>query len=184
MEMIILAAGFSTRMEGSNKLLLPYDGKPLLLHSIENAHRYCKAIIVVTGCQRDEIASILPQYVKEVRNLNPERGQDSSIYTALEASDDDVMIVPGDLPSLTQEDFNAVEEALKEHKAVRAFHCGTPAHPVALKKEIVKELLKKRPDKIKTYLASLPIFHLERSVNTIKDIDTPFEYNALISHSE
>ncbi len=126
----------------------------------------------------------MPSFVKEVRNLHPERGQDSSIYTGLEESDDDVMIVPGDLPTLKLEDFKEVELSLKEHSAVRAFYDGTPAHPVGLKKEVVKELLKKRPDKIKTYLASLPIIHLERSDNTIKDIDTPSEYASLISRSE
>ncbi len=183
MTIIILAAGFSSRMEGKNKLLLPYKGKPLLLHAIENAKNYCPNITVITGYDRESILKVLPNYVNEVFNSTPEQGQDSSIYKGLEAVNDDVMIVPGDLPTLATNDFIKVEKLLSEHKAVRAIANGTPSHPVALSNTVRIKLLEDRPEKIKTYLSSLPIFKVKMGSNTISDIDTPTEYQAFISNT-
>ena len=55
---VILAGGKSSRM-GQNKILLPYEGKPLLFYAFETMSRHVDRVIVVTGKYDKEIREAL-----------------------------------------------------------------------------------------------------------------------------
>ena len=58
---ILLAAGFSRRMGGENKLLKPLDGKPLIAHAVATvAGLGLGQLIIVLGDAADALAPLLP----------------------------------------------------------------------------------------------------------------------------
>ena len=57
-ECIILAGGKSTRM-GTNKLLLDFNGHPLIWHTIQSVYPFVSRVIVVTGRYDKEIREAL-----------------------------------------------------------------------------------------------------------------------------
>src|SRR5206468_3062228 len=57
---VVLAAGRSTRMGGSNKLLAEVGGKPMVRIAVEQAlASSAKPVIVVTGHQRERVEAAL-----------------------------------------------------------------------------------------------------------------------------
>jgi molybdenum cofactor cytidylyltransferase len=110
---IILAAGASTRM-GRPKQLLPYQGRSLLRHTIENAvASVCKPIIVVLGANAENIRSEISQSdIKIVENPDWHLGMSSSIRRGILSliSDykniDAVIITVCDQPFLSSEIIN------------------------------------------------------------------------------
>lgn len=180
MTIIMLAAGLSSRMEGKNKLLLPYRGKPLILSTLEAVLKFSDNILLVLGHEREEIEKILPKNIRTVYNENYEKGQITSIYKALEEVDDDLMILPSDLPLLSPRDFSQIHDALKTSRIARPYHKGIMGHPVGMRKEIRDLVLKERPEKIKEFLEKNGMIKTEGSIATITDIDTPPSYLNLI----
>src|SRR5512138_930387 len=81
---ILLAAGESKRM-GRPKQLLEWQGKPLLLHVLENCVRSsADEIILVLGHEADQIRSCLPELpIKIVVNPDYETGMASSLRQGL-----------------------------------------------------------------------------------------------------
>ena len=66
---IVLAGGYSSRTN-TNKMCLEYNGKALILNTIETMHQVCQKIIVVTGYHHNELLSLLKEldFVKIVYN--------------------------------------------------------------------------------------------------------------------
>ena len=54
MTIIVLAAGLSARM-GENKLLLPYNGRPIIQSAVDTALSFSDDVIVVTGHERERV---------------------------------------------------------------------------------------------------------------------------------
>jgi molybdenum cofactor cytidylyltransferase len=102
---IVLAAGRSSRM-GSNKLLAPAGGKPLVRHSVEAAVKSAaSATYVITGNEAKEVAATLADLpVTLVNNPDYTKGLSSSLkraVKALPASFDAAVVVLGDMPGVT-----------------------------------------------------------------------------------
>jgi molybdenum cofactor cytidylyltransferase len=85
---IILAAGASSRM-GRPKALLEYRGETFVDRLIRIFSRQCDPVIVVAGYHADTIGAHVNGRAQFVVNPDPDRGQLSSLQTAL-------MRVPGD----------------------------------------------------------------------------------------
>jgi Uncharacterized MobA-related protein len=181
MTIVVLAAGFSSRMEGKNKLLLPYHGKEMLLSAIEAALSTGFNVLVVTGHDRDRIKRILPHSVAEVYNSEYAQGQNTSIRAGIKAAEDDVLIAPGDLPKLKKEDYFSVAEELRHHPAVRLVHEGQPGHPVGIRKDLAQRILKEEITDVKSFLKANGLIQKEGSIDCLTDIDTPQAYSTLIS---
>ena len=103
---IVLAAGRSSRMGGSNKLLQEFRGKPLLRHAVEAQIAAGSApIVVVTGHQGDEIRAVLAGLdVAVVPNPDFASGMASSLQAGIAALPNDapaVVISLGDMPQVT-----------------------------------------------------------------------------------
>lgn len=178
MTVILLAAGLSARM-GTNKLLLPFRGKPLLLHAYGVALAASDRVIVVTGHDREMVESVLPPEAETVFAPDYAEGQRFSTLRGIEAAeDDDFSILPGDLPLITEEDIRGTSLLLARHAVARAFHEGTPGHPVVYRKENRERLLS-FSGTMKEYLSLYDAGCYEGSIGCIADADTPERYRAL-----
>jgi molybdenum cofactor cytidylyltransferase len=103
---VILAAGRSTRMGGSNKLLAEIGGRPLVRIVAEAAlASQARPVIVVTGHQRDKVeAALLGLDVQRVHNPNFAEGLSTSVKTglaAVPADADGAIVCLGDMPQVS-----------------------------------------------------------------------------------
>lgn len=102
---VVLAAGLSSRM-GSNKLLVPIDGRPLLRHAVEAAlSSAADPVVVVTGndAPRTE-AALAGLPVQMVNNPDFTSGLSTSLrcgINALPADCDGAVILLGDMPGVS-----------------------------------------------------------------------------------
>ena len=138
-ECIILAGGKSTRM-GTNKMLLDYNGHPLLWHTIQSVKPFVSRIIVVTGKYDKDIKEALKEEkVEFVYNKYFERGMFSSVQAGVKVTRDDFMILPGDCPFIQKGTF---EKILNGKGDVRYPQFKeTEGHPLYISKKYKKELL-------------------------------------------
>lgn len=184
MTSIVLAAGLSSRM-GRNKLLLPYKGKAVVCHVVERAQEATDRVIVVVGHEKEKVMEALRGYAVDfVFNPEYEKGQKTSIMQGITCvSNDDFLIVPGDLPLIEAQDFVAVDKALSEAQSSRCVHKDIPGHPVAFRKENRERLLA-HPGSMKEYLMEVGCTRTEGSIGTVFDVDTPERYEALTTSDD
>jgi len=102
---VVLAAGRSSRM-GSNKLLAPVAGRPLVRHAVEAAAKSAaSATYVVTGNDAKGVEAVLADLpVILVNNPDYATGLSSSLkraVRALPASFDAAVVMLGDMPGVT-----------------------------------------------------------------------------------
>lgn len=103
---IILAAGRSTRMGGSNKLLASIAGKPLVRIAVEQAlASQAEPVIVVTGHERGRVEAALSDLkVQLIHNSEYAQGLSTSLKAGLAAVPDEAdsaIICLGDMPQVT-----------------------------------------------------------------------------------
>jgi len=104
---IVLAAGSSTRLEGT-KQLLDFKGKPLVSYAVESAQMAGLApIILVVGDHEDAIRRAVEGYdITIVRNPNPDLGQSSSLQIGLNSMGSNVeaaIFLLADMPLISAE---------------------------------------------------------------------------------
>lgn len=102
---LVLAAGSSRRMAGSNKLLQPVGGVPMVRRAANAAlASRCAGVVVVTGFAADAVRQSLAGLDLEfAHNAAHESGMASSLRTglqALPADTDAVVVVLGDMPCI------------------------------------------------------------------------------------
>jgi molybdenum cofactor cytidylyltransferase len=102
---IVLAAGRSTRMGASNKLLMRWRGKPLVAHAVEQLlASSVTTVVVVTGYQEDQVRAALSDLsVTYVSNPRFAEGLSTSLIAGIAAvpSDaDGAMVALGDMPRI------------------------------------------------------------------------------------
>ena len=89
---LIMGAGLSSRLPGANKLLLDWQGKPILSHTISNVlEGGFQEVLLVLGNDEDEIKSALKGYCNEIKiitNSDYKQGLTSSIQRGVGAADD------------------------------------------------------------------------------------------------
>jgi molybdenum cofactor cytidylyltransferase len=103
---VILAAGRSTRMGGSNKLLAEIGGRPLVRIAAEQAlASRARPVIVVTGHQREKVEAALEGlHVQHVHNPDFTQGLSTSVKAGLATVPEDVdgaIICLGDMPQVS-----------------------------------------------------------------------------------
>ena len=131
---IILAGGFSLRAK-TNKMLLNIDNKPLIIHTIEGMRPHVNKIIVVTGCYDQEIRELLKnENVTICYNKDYERGMFSSVLTGVKAVTDDFFIIPGDIPFVKKETYQALLNGTK--KVRYPVYKGKQGHPLFIQKTL------------------------------------------------
>lgn len=128
MTIVILAAGAARRM-GSQKLLLPIDGRPMIAHVLAAAAGW--PIVVVSGAELEPLLTALP--LRIVRNVAPERGMSHSLAlaNAVIAPSEAIAVLLGDLPDITPAAVAAAIDAYDETVDVVVPRCGDAfGHPV------------------------------------------------------
>ncbi len=182
---VVLAAGLSRRMGGSNKLLAELDGAPIVTRVVDAllASR-AEPILVVVGHEAERVRAALEgRPVTFVPNPDYEEGLGASLRTGIAAVPEDVdgaLVALGDMPWIRSEHVDAL---------VAAFDPGGPGticvpvhdrkrgHPVLWSRRHfgemrklggdvgARELLERHADEVLAVTVDDPAVHI--------DVDTP-----------
>jgi len=187
---ILLAAGSSRRMGKENKLLLPFRGRPMIQHQVEEIQQsHLMDLTVVLGHDAEQVGAVLPSPVKTVFNVNHLSGMTSSIQAGVEAVEQRVkgyMICLSDMPLLTTKDYKDIVDFFLKNidkyprLIVQPVYQQHRGHPVIFSSYYRKELLehtepegcRKVIRKNKKEVRQLDMLQ----PNILKDIDTLSDY--------
>lgn len=177
---LILAGGYSARAN-TNKMLLMYENKPLILHAIDGMMPFVSQVFVVTGHYHDQIHSFLKDYPKVtcIENKNYNQGMFSSVLTGVSALSEDFFILPGDCPFVGQETYKKLLLGKKKIR-VPSFY-GKGGHPLFMKKELLTELMMEKMDSnLKNFRNKFDVeYILVDDEKILTDIDTLEDFKSL-----
>ncbi len=145
---IILAAGMSSRMKGTNKLLVELNGKPLLQHAVDNAlGSSLGEIVVVLGNGYEHIVEVI-DFKGSTVVFNPDfaSGQSASLKSgiaAVGAACEAVLFMLGDQPLVDPRIIDAIVERFEEAQApiVAPVFCGRLGNPVLFGRSLFQRIL-------------------------------------------
>jgi molybdenum cofactor cytidylyltransferase len=151
---IVLAAGRSSRMRGSNKLLEDFGGKPLVRRAVESAlASRATPVVVVTG--NDDAAvrkSLAGLQVRFVHNADYAQGLSTSLKAGIRALPDDVagaVICLADMPGVSPSLIDRLIGAFEPERGaliVAPVHEGRRGNPILWARRFFPELLKLEGD--------------------------------------
>ncbi len=179
---VVLAAGRSSRMGGSNKLMAKFDGKPLLYLVTERVLASKAAgAVVVTGHQSERSeGALVGLSVKVAHNPDYTSGLASSLQTgiaALPASAAGALVVLGDMPGVGTADLNRMIDAFEAaggSAVVRATAGGKRGNPVILPRELFAEVATLEGDTGARHLVEKSaVIDVELGEGAALDVDTP-----------
>ncbi len=186
----ILAAGGSTRF-GSQKMLHPIDGVPLLQHVINHVIRSVEGVPgvkwhleLVLGCDSEQIQRRVHAGNLSISlNRSWKKGFSTSVKravsTALSFQPSGLFLFLGDMPYLVESDTIQVIEAAitAQNSIIRPTYEGAPGFPVYLPKRLFPEILRLQGDEGAKQVIERH-HHLLRSIPTrtiacTRDLDHP-----------
>ncbi len=154
---IILAAGTSSRMESSHKLLLPLKNRPILEHVLIAAlASQADPIVLVLGYQADLVRTALERYLSVpaitwVENPHYLQGMSSSLHVGIQtllnlkknSQCDGAMILLGDQPLISSEVIDHLIKAKYQshQRIVVPFYAGKRGNPALFERSMFPELL-------------------------------------------
>ncbi|HCO92904.1 MAG TPA: molybdenum cofactor cytidylyltransferase [Phycisphaerales bacterium] len=183
---IVLAAGLSNRM-GVQKLLLPFGGKTVISHIVDQLlASSIGEVHVVVGHEAERISAELSgRAVSIVNNPNYKSGMLSSVRRGLRNLPEKcraVLVVLGDQPSITTE---LIEQMLQSFAATEKsilvpLYKGKRGHPILFSERYRDEILAQYDDVgLRGLLHAHPDDVSELSVSTsavLCDMDCPQDY--------
>ena len=186
---IVLAAGRSVRM-GTQKLLLPLAGKPLIARVVDEVLRSpVDEILVVTGVDGARISQALAgRRVRFVANPAPEGDMLSSVRCGLRVLPGPcraVLVALGDQPWLTAELVAKLVEEFREdgRSIVVPIHGKRRGHPLLFSARFCEEVLYSFDGVgLRGVLEAHPVEISEVAVEAaheLDDVDTPADYHRL-----
>ncbi|WP_319547009.1 nucleotidyltransferase family protein [Ruegeria conchae] len=184
---ILLAAGQSSRMGGTDKLMQPVGDVPLLRRVAKRAIAVGPVFVALPPMPHPRYTVLKDLDVLPVEIPDAREGINASLKGAMAAIPADakaVMILLSDLPDLTTADLRNVLQSVKTHPANRiwrgATNQGVPGHPVIFDRSLFAELTELNGDigaqsvvrrhKDAVHLHRLP------SQNALLDLDTPEDW--------
>jgi molybdenum cofactor cytidylyltransferase len=146
---VLLAAGEGRRMGGVPKALLQLQGVPLInRHLIALSGAGVDEVVVVTGHHHERIEPLVEKFpVRMVRNLEPERGQASSVRLGLERlgeSYDAVIMMLCDQPLVGASELTQLMAAFKKRphgEIVMPAVQGQRGNPVVISGAALSQIL-------------------------------------------
>ncbi len=144
---VVLAAGSSSRMGGTQKLLLEFDGRPMVRHAVEAASEGgCHQIVVVYAS--DDIKQALDGHAELVHNPEARAGMSTSLRAGLNALRPDMeaaLIMLGDQPLVGSRSVSTLLRSWRREgsRPAVAMAGGDKARwtpPVVLSRELWPEL--------------------------------------------
>ena len=194
---LVPAAGMSTRL-GRNKLLLPFNGRPMIAHAIDTllASRVDE-IIVVLGHQSDRVKEAIGQRgVKIIENLHYREGISTSInagLTAISSHARAIMIYLADQPLIESEEINflirSFDEADKANKSIIVpFFRGQRGNPVLVSSSYKASMLGISGETgcrrvIKQNPGEILAIEMDTD-HVVRDVDTIEEYERLVAERQ
>jgi molybdopterin-guanine dinucleotide biosynthesis protein A/molybdopterin-guanine dinucleotide biosynthesis protein len=146
---IVLAGGISRRM-GTDKALLPINGKPIIQSLIQSLIPISKDIIVSLndGGRHEELKQALPAGVRVVYDERPGQGPLMGIYAGLKASETDVnFVIACDIPEIDPGFITEMRSYTGDHDVVVSVdHEGRTNALLAMYRRSVIPLVKKQLD--------------------------------------
>jgi len=183
---IILAAGDSRRM-GSPKALLDYRGETFAGRLIRVLSRECDPVFVVTGRHTEAIRARVCGKARFVVNPDPDRGQLSSLQTALAelpADAEGFVFVPVDCPTVREDTVATLIERLRDSKIVIPRYEGRRGHPACVAQSMTREFLKRPATDETRAVIQMHADEVEYvdvdDPGVVADIDDVLEYRRLI----
>ena len=146
-EILILAAGSSSRMRGGDKLLELIDGTAQLTRIAKAALATGSPVTVALPPDRPaRVACLQGLPLRQVVVPNPDAGMAASLVAGLAALPvaSPVLLLLADLPDITAEDLKRILSAWAEQpdRILRGMGAdGTPGHPVGFPPDLRAELL-------------------------------------------
>jgi CTP:molybdopterin cytidylyltransferase MocA len=144
---IILAAGASRRM-GSPKALLDYRGETFIGRMTRVYAEFCAPVIVVLGYHAAVVGPAVANGATVVTNPDPERGQLSSLQTALAALPADAegfLFAPVDSPAIESATVGLLAAEFRRRDPATVFviprYQGKRGHPVFATRAVADEIL-------------------------------------------
>lgn len=185
---IIVAAGLSRRMGKENKLLLPFRGKTLLLHIVDELLKSrIDEIVLVVGYESKKIIKILGERkVKIIDNINYEKGLTSSIQAGVlncSKNTEGYLICLSDMPFVKSKHINLILEEIENKYSIFIPKINNKrSHPIFLSKIYRDEILNHvNPDGCKLIIKNnqekIKFIYFEEDFS--QDIDTPETYREL-----
>ncbi|BCM19848.1 NTP transferase domain-containing protein [Mesorhizobium sp. J8] len=182
-DIVLLAAGRSSRMGGPNKLLALFDGEPLVRRTARRAlGSKAASTIVVTGHQRERVRSALSGLgVSLADNPDFADGLASSLKAGIARVGPDAagaMIVLGDMPGVSSKDLDSLIDAFRRsggHAVVRASHQGKRGNPVLLPRSLFAGVAQLEGDTGARHLVEaegLDVIDVEIGQGAAIDVDT------------
>ena len=186
---VVLAAGMSSRM-GTNKLLLPLDGRPLIWHAVQTAcASSADVVVVVVGNEANEVAAALPEgRYQRADNPRYAEGLSTSFHAGLDALPTDIagaLILLGDMPRVSLESLETLLAAAREtpERVIATNQHERPTPPVYWPRGLFAELHAIHGDEGGRSL----LLRLREAVRLVEvaqpeegiDIDAPADYQRL-----
>ncbi len=186
---VVLAAGSSSRMPGSQKLLLEFDGRPMVKSVIEAASDGgCHQILVVYSS--DDVKQAVGGDAELVHNPRAHTGMASSLQAGLRATRPDMeaaLVLLGDQPMVGSRTVAALlrawrREGSRPAVAVSRGDAGKWAPPVVLARELWDELMTLEGDAgARQVLDRRPeLVDTVPSLDRLDDVDTPEDYAKIV----
>ncbi|MCC7449568.1 MAG: putative selenium-dependent hydroxylase accessory protein YqeC [Anaerolineae bacterium] len=184
---IVLAGGLSSRM-GQSKVLLPWDGRPVIRVIVDRLKRLrLDDIVVVTGHLAKQVGAALDQEpVRLAHNKRYRAGEMlSSLQTGLQALGPEIsacLIVLGDQPQIDNRIVHEVLNAYAEGKGtiVAPSYHHRRGHPILIDRQYWQELLdlpdgSAPRDVINTHADATHYVEVDTD-SVLRDMDTPEDY--------
>lgn len=184
---VIVAAGLSSRTEGTHKMLFEINGKTLIEQCTSLFKKYCEKIIVVTGHNKEAIENLFlnDKKVKTIYNENYIKGMFTSVKKGIEQLNcNDFFFTPGDYPNFSEK---TLEKMLKNKKDVLipTFN-KRKGHPVLINGKFKNDILKLDDSRsLRDFINSVGFSLIEVDDNSIlQDIDTKEDYEKVLRNYE
>jgi CTP:molybdopterin cytidylyltransferase MocA len=187
---VVLAAGSSSRMGGAEKLLLEFDGQPMVRHAIEAASNGgCHQVVVVYASK--DVASAVDGAAELVFNPEAAQGMSTSLRHGLAALRSDMeaaLVVLGDQPLVGSRSVAALLRSWRREGSRPAVAMASSSEkprwtpPVVLSRELWPELEHLSGDAGARQLldAHPELLDIVPAAGRPDDIDTPDDYAKIV----
>jgi len=140
---ILFAAGLSERM-GKDKLMLDFDGKPILQHSVDLLHEIpvFQRILITTEVRLKQIN--IQNNIQVIINHQPAKGKSESIRLGVEAANGThFLFLQADQPKLKRSDIVSLLDAaaINKDKIIYPIVNNEPCSPTIFPVKFRSELL-------------------------------------------
>jgi CTP:molybdopterin cytidylyltransferase MocA len=191
---VILAAGASSRMGGHPKALLDYRGETFVARLVRVLSGVCDPVIVVLGYDAERVRPAVDPCARVVINAAPERGQLSSLQTALAQLPQQAngfMFVPVDCPAPSSDTVERVAASFRARDPRIQFvvpqYRAKHGHPVCASRAIAQEILAlpataQAREVVHGHVAETLYIDVD-DPGILTDVDSPERYRLLVENA-